>query len=72
MASVVYVVHTNTRKSRNAFISCRYNFNKFNHLKCDVYLNYIKLISYLLENTKRTHYKKNKLMLDMEKNLYLL
>jgi len=46
--------------------------NKFNHLKCDVYLNYIKLISYLLENTKRTHYKKNKLMLDMEKNLYLL
>ena len=43
MASVVYFVHTNTTKSRNAPISCRYSLNKLNHLKCDVYLNYIKV-----------------------------
>ena len=43
MASVVCVVYTNTTKSRNVPISCRYNLNKLNHLKCDVYLNYIKV-----------------------------
>lgn len=43
MASVVYVVHTNTTKSRNVSVSCRYNLNKLKHLKCDVYLIYIKV-----------------------------